>query len=354
MDIRYLSTWEDELNVCIRCAYCFEGCPVFRDENMGWEVDGPRGKLILAHGLLTGEIEPSEHIADKIYSCSFCQDCVQRCSANVSVPDIMAAARTDLKNNGFTRESIEDLVNNVETSGNIFGEDLEINAAEGDTPVLVGCRFRQRPEDVGKYLDILRKLGISPRVVDDEICCGMPQGVLGYKDDFAEYKEKFKEKFPFRKFICLCTTCAYFISKAYPELEPVYVIDVIHEKLPKVTLKKLDIKVTYHDPCNVSRGMGMVDEPREIMDRIGTELVEMPTSGKQSECCGGGGGLLVTDNALASRLAGKRVHQAEELDVEYLTTLCPTCEFNLQNSVRSTGSDIEIKNLLNLIWEALQ
>ena len=54
METKYLKQWENELNICIRCGYCFEGCPVFKE--LGWEIDGARGKLIVAYGLLTSEL----------------------------------------------------------------------------------------------------------------------------------------------------------------------------------------------------------------------------------------------------------------------------------------------------------
>jgi len=348
----YLKDWGKELNVCIRCAYCFEGCPVFRDQ--GWEADGARGKLVLAYGLLTGQLEPSEYVAEKLYQCTYCKDCVERCSANVSVPDILTAARADLKNAGFTYEVHEQLLDKIEESGNIFGKTLKAPAEEGEMPVLLGCRLLERRDDAERYLEILKKLGIQPTVVEDEICCGMPFGVLGYKDGLAEHKSRFKERFPYERFICLCTTCVFFIKKTYPELEPLYVIDEIYKRLPDAAVKKLGVRTTYHDPCNVCRGMRMVKEPRDIMSWIGAELVEMPTSGMQAECCGGGGGVLVTDKPLSTRLAEKRIRQAGELGVENLVTLCPTCELNLKNAADSTQTDIRVGNLLDFIWEALR
>ena len=350
METKYLKDWEEELNICIRCAYCYEGCPVFKD--MGWETDGARGKVILAYGLLTGELEPSQYIADKLYLCTYCGDCIERCSADVSITDILTAARADLTESGFKYEAHKELLDKIKKTGNIFGKELTAPVQEGETPVLLGCRFLEREGDALKYLEILKKLGIKPKVVD-ETCCGMPFGVLGYKDDFAVQKEEFHRRFPYKEFICLCTTCAFFIKKAYPDLKPKYVIEVIAEKLPGYKTKKLGLKATYHDPCNVARGMNMVDEPRVILKQIGVELVELPTNRKEAECCGGGGGVLVTDKALAERLAKKRVDQAIELGVDTLATLCPTCELNISNMAEKNGGNLKVINVLDLISEAV-
>jgi len=350
MQAKYLKDWEQDMNRCIRCAYCFEGCPVFKD--LGWEPDGARGKVILSYGLLTGQLEPSKDIADKIYQCTYCKDCIERCSANVSIPDILTAARADLVNAGYGYDQHKELLDKIKRTGNIFGKKIEPPLQKGETPVLLGCRFLERKDDAKKYLEILKKLGIKPKVVDEN-CCGMPFAVLGYKDGFAAHKEEFRKHFPYKEFICLCTTCAFFIKKAYPDLKPKYVIEAVAEKLPLYKSKKLDLKVTYHDPCNVSRGMGMVDEPREILKQIGVEVVEMETNGKQAECCGGGGGVLVTDKSLAERLAEKRMNQALETGVKTLVTLCPTCEFNIRNVANKNGGKLEVKNVLDLVWNAL-
>ena len=350
MKIKYLKDWENDMNRCIRCAYCFEGCPIFKD--LRWESDGARGKVILSFGLLTGQIDPSHYIADKIYQCTYCKDCIERCSAGVSIPDILTAARADLVNAGFEYESHKGLLNKIKQTGNIFGKEIQPPIQNGETPVLLGCRFLERTDDAKKYLDVLKKLGIKPRVIN-EICCGMPFGVLGYKDDLAAHKEKFRKLFINKDFICLCTTCAFFIKKAYPDLKPKYIIETIAEKLPYFNPKKLGLKATYHDPCNVARGMNMVIEPREILKQIGVELIEMETYGKQAECCGGGGGVLVTDKSLAERLADKRFKQALETGANTLVTLCPTCEINIRNASNKNGGNLEVKNVLDLVWDAI-
>lgn len=350
MESSNLAQWENEMNVCIRCGYCFEACPVFKEGI--WESDGPRGKIVLAHGLMTGALEPSQYVADKLYECTYCKDCVERCASSISVPDVMTAARADLLNAGFSYDSHRALLDKINRSGNIFGKKIEAPLQEGETPVLLGCRFLERTDDARRYLELLEKLGIKPRVVD-EICCGMPFAVLGYKDELAAHKEEFLKRFPFDEFICLCTTCAFFIKKAYPELKPKYVIEEVAERLPGYKVRDLGLKATYHDPCNLARGMDMVDEPRDILRQIGVELVEFSTTGKQAECCGGGGGVLVTDRALSEKLAEKRLDQALELGVESLSTLCPTCELNLANAAGRRGGDFRVKNLLDLVYEAV-
>ena len=91
--------WEQELNKCIRCGYCYELCPLFKSLN--WESDTPRGKLLLIYGMITGELKPTQDIVDKIFSCFYCKNCSDNCSAGVPVTDILTDARADLIEAGF-------------------------------------------------------------------------------------------------------------------------------------------------------------------------------------------------------------------------------------------------------------
>ncbi|MCD6115562.1 (Fe-S)-binding protein [bacterium] len=354
METKNLQAWEEELNICIRCSYCFEGCPVFKE--LGWEIDGPKGKLNAAYGLLTGDLEPSDYLSEKLFQCTFCKDCVERCSANVNVPGILTAARADLLEAGYGTEAHKQLLDTIENSGNIFDEELKSPVYNEEKQVLLGCRLLGRPEDSKKYLDVLKKLGLKPKTFD-ETCCGMPFGVLGDKKRFAEQQDKFRATIPDKdeEIICLCTTCAYFIDQNYPDLKAKYVITEIAERLENYDgeIKQLNRKLTYHDPCNLARGMDVVDEPREVLKKIGVELVELPTNGKQAECCGGGGGLLVTDNPLALKMATNRVDQALDVGVDTLVTLCPTCEFNIGNAAKENGGQLDVGNLMDLIYEAI-
>ena len=94
--------WEGELNKCIRCGYCYELCPLFKSNN--WESDTPRGKLLLIHGMIHGEIQPTQEIVDKIFQCFYCKNCSDNCSAGVPVTDILSDARADLIEQGFEVE----------------------------------------------------------------------------------------------------------------------------------------------------------------------------------------------------------------------------------------------------------
>ena len=99
MEFNKLKKWQDKLHVCIRCGYCYEHCHLFKIT--GWETDTARGKLVLLHGLMQGEIEPSDYAAEKIFECYMCKRCETSCSAKVEVTEIFNDAKADFIDAGY-------------------------------------------------------------------------------------------------------------------------------------------------------------------------------------------------------------------------------------------------------------
>lgn len=352
METKYLKEWETELSICIRCAYCFEGCPVFKQ--LGWESDTARGKLVLSYGLLTGELKPSQRIADSMFQCTYCRDCVERCSANVDIPGVISAARADLVKSGFAYDTHKTIVENVKRTGNIFGdEEVKVPIQEGEMPVFIGCQYLARPNQTKLYIRILEKLGVKP-LIKEEICCGFPLYALGFRKELAQWKEKFLEIFPYKEIMALCPTCAAFLHEGYGK-KVTHMTQTIMEHLPTANL---GIKATYHDPCDLSRVMNIIEEPREILKKIGVEIVEMERSKKESQCCGGGGGILMSDIELSDELGKTRIHQAIDIGVSMLVTPCPTCEQVLKKAAASVSESgngsITVRNISDLIWKAIK
>jgi coenzyme F420-reducing hydrogenase delta subunit/NAD-dependent dihydropyrimidine dehydrogenase PreA subunit len=98
-DLSKLEKWRTALNKCIRCGYCYDQCPIFKET--GWEIDSPRGKLILLYGLSSGELEPSDYVANKLFECFHCNRCEKACSSGVPIGDIYGDARAYFLESGY-------------------------------------------------------------------------------------------------------------------------------------------------------------------------------------------------------------------------------------------------------------
>ena len=99
IELKHAEKWKETLNKCIRCGYCYEHCPLIKYTR--WESDAPRAKLIMIYGMLSGNLEPSKYIGEKLFSCFYCKRCEAACSAGVPLTDIFADVRADFAGTDF-------------------------------------------------------------------------------------------------------------------------------------------------------------------------------------------------------------------------------------------------------------
>src|SRR5665648_342531 len=91
MEVTYQLDFAQELKKCVRCGKCRTSCPVFHE--LRGESASPRGRLALVKALQTGELEPSEELADRLYTCLLCKTCAVDCPSGVISDEIFVAAR---------------------------------------------------------------------------------------------------------------------------------------------------------------------------------------------------------------------------------------------------------------------
>jgi len=108
--------------------------------------------------------------------------------------------------------------------------------------------------------------------------------------------------------------------------------------------------ITYHDPCYLGRYNSEIEAPRRILERLGGGLVEMARYGKNSFCCGGGGGAPVTDIPGKKRIPDLRMEQAAATGAAVVAVACPGCTAMLEGVVQPRA---EIRDIAELVREAL-
>jgi Fe-S oxidoreductase len=121
--------------------------------------------------------------------------------------------------------------------------------------------------------------------------------------------------------------------------------------------KKLDHKVTYHDPCYLGRYNGVYDPPRRVIEATGCELIEMPRNRDHGLCCGAGGGRIwMEESEIEERPSEERIHEAMELEgVQIFAVTCPKDITMYGDAVKTTGHEsvLLVKDLIELVHEAL-
>lgn len=212
--------------------------------------------------------------------------------------------------------------------------------------------------EANNYRKILERIGVDFIVVPEQICCGSPVLNAGYEKDARVLARKNLElfkKYSVKKIITNCPACFKTFFKDYKEMLPDWDIEVEHvittilNYLRKKRFDKAEReKVAYHDPCHLGRHLGVYDEPREVLERLGYEVVEMRNFRENSLCCGGGAGLRVNSPELASKIAKERVRQAGDVGVRKIITPCPLCFAHM-----AENSDIEVLEFSHVVAEGL-
>lgn len=342
-----------DMITCTQCGYCKGVCPGIQCAE-GWDSLSPRGKVALSYGVVTGEIPLEKSVADRLFQCVLCGDCFRRCPSGINAPELVKAARVELVEAGFAYDTHRALVENIMRTGNIYGDEaMEVPVSQGQAVVFLGCQYGSRLNKTKKYLKVMEKLGLPARV-EGGLCCGYPMAVLGFKRSLEEYKKRFLDRFQSQEMVSFCPSCALFLKEEY-DFPVKHVLQVVAEKLKGKEFAPNGKVVTYHDSCDLSRGMKITEEPRQILKALGYKVVEMKHNRAQSRCCGGGGGILTTDQLMSTDISEARIQEALETGAETLVTACPTCEQVLRKAASNvkTGK-IAVKELSDILAEALK
>ena len=97
-------------------------------------------------------------------------------------------------------------------------------------------------------------------------------------------------------------------------------------------------KITVHDSCYLARYNGVIGETREVLAAVpGIELREMDNNGRQTFCCGAGGGRMWMEEKRGTRVNAERTRQALATGAEAVATACPFCLVMMRDGVADAG-----------------
>ncbi len=123
----------------------------------------------------------------------------------------------------------------------------------------------------------------------------------------------------------------------------------------KLDADRLTKRVTLHDPCNLVRMGGMIEEQRYILRRAAADFVEMTPNREQNYCCGGGGGQLSMTRFARRRLeAGRtKADQIKETGAKVLVAPCHNCIDQLSELNKEYKLGVAIKTMSEMVADAL-
>jgi len=162
--------------------------------------------------------------------------------------------------------------------------------------------------------------------------------------------------------ICECGT-AFRVMKQLSGAQPFKVSSVtevharyIREGRIKLNKSKLQGPVTYHDPCQLARNGGVMDEPRYILKHLTDDFRDMSPDPKYNWCCGGGGGLVALgEDTLDFRMKSAKVKadQVQKTGAKILATACENCHTQLDNLNEHYRLGVDVLFLTSMVADAL-
>lgn len=382
-----------QIQACTNCQACADVCPA-----VAGSLDG---KLSAVYRLTTlGRIlktrtgfwrklcrikEPTREelraFSDTVFRCTLCGNCRQICPVGIDLTQLWHSVRRDLVDSDAYPGKIDMIRENLDESHNVFGEDNEERAewVEDMPDAPDHCHIRDRAElvyfagCVSSFFPLAQQIPIAlVKILDaarvdftllgeDEWCCGFPLLGAGLGDQLdgliANNVGAVKAKGA-KQVIFACPSCYRMWQEYYPrEFEITHVTEFLWGliKSGRLLLQGLDLTVTYHDPCDLGRGSGEYDAPRDIIRSIpGIRFVELTNNRENCKCCGGGGNLEMIDSGLTADIAKAKIDEVMHTGAEAVVTACQQCVRTMATYTRRNKISIEVMDIVQLIQKALK
>jgi Fe-S oxidoreductase len=249
--------------------------------------------------------------------------------------------------------------------------------AEGKSPDIlfwVGCAgsFDQRAQKITRaFATILQELKINFAILGkEEACTGDPVRRAGNEFMFqmmAYQNIQLLNNYQIRKIVTTCPHCFNVLKNEYPELGGNY--EVVHhatflQQLIQEGRIKLQgggsfkgKKITYHDSCYLGRANGIYEAPRQVLELLDAELVEMKRCRSNGLCCGSGGAQMFKEEEKGTvRINQERTNEAIETGAQIIAAACPFCNTMLTDGVkgREKEAEVHVLDIAELVAASLQ
>ena len=247
-------------------------------------------------------------------------------------------------------------------------------AAQGKQPEVlfwVGCAgsFDDRAKKITRaFVTLLNSANVNFAVLGtEESCSGDPAKRAGNEFLFqmqAMTNIEVMNAYGIKKIVTTCPHCFNTLKNEYPGLGGNYQVMHHTEFLQSLLDEgKLSIaggsfsgkRITYHDPCYLGRANGIYEAPRELLQKLDAELVEMKRCKSNGLCCGAGGAQMFKEAEKgAKEIFIERTEDALEVAPAIIATGCPFCNTMLTDGIKHKEKEQSIKvvDIAELLTEA--
>ena len=297
---------------CPSCGLCIDACPMSVQKGNIKDTT-----VYLNRQIRRGNEVRIEEISDK---CLLCGKCTAICPVGVE-GDKLRIAQRSVRKYGLSPD-----YSSIDTAS------LAIDS-RGKILYYAGCMTALTPSIRKAMESLLKKAGVEYELMDKDggICCGRPMWMAGRFNQAKQMVEKntgIIRNSGADTLLLSCPIC-YRIFKERYSLEGIRIVhhtefidSLISEG--RLKIKRDPRKYVYHDPCELGRGSGIYEQPRNVLLRAGT-LVEAAKNRKESICCGGSVGSLSLSFDKRKALTENALNNLTAASPDVIVTACPLC-----------------------------
>lgn len=379
-----------EIDACTQCGECLKHCPV-QDVTGNSAVSPPekirmfREFIRATDGLKAKFFGPGE--ADRklledftkaVYECTTCGACGQNCPVGIFTQRLWPMLRKEMVKRGLGPIGVQaELPNAIRHSGNPYDKPAadryapwfpeQVKLVERSAiAYYAGCTgaYEAQPMVKGDVL-VLNAIGEPFTMLppEEEVCCGFPLFITGQHDLLKDLVTRLVEGYTARgvkMLVCSCPCCVNIMARDWPlfygaalpfKIRHItqYVSEAITQGRLRVN-KELHESVIYHDPCYLSRGVGVIEEPRSVLKSIpGVTLLEFERHGLNSRCCGSGGAARKVFHENAIKMGRQTIDEAVAKKADRLILSCPACYAKVNEAMQGYEKQIRITDIMELM-----
>jgi Fe-S oxidoreductase len=303
------------------CGYCPKlsraACPVSEAE--GSEALTPWGKMTLTWYVARGDLPPDRELATLPWGCTGCFGCRERCEHKNPVAETLVAARAAYRERDLLPAGAERLQSLLAARrGRAAARAKTFGPGDAGTALVVGCGYLVgRGSEAGDAVRVARALLGPVSVLAG--CCGVATREAGLPARADEELSGLLEEARGRRLVVLDAGCALALRGHGART----LVEVAAERIEHFRSRPEAGPTRWHDPCRLSRGLGLTREPRTVLERVlGSPPLEFDRSGPYGACAGSGALLPFTMPKTARAIARDRIAEHERLGGGTIVTGC--------------------------------
>ena len=379
-----------EIDACTQCGECLKHCPV--QMVTGDPSVSPPEKIRMFKEFLrkTDSLkarlfgpdkisrEVLEHFVKAVYECTTCGACGQSCAVGIHTQRLWPALRREMVRRGLGPIGGQaDMPEITLKTGNVYNKPAEERFSpwfpdsvkikdKAKIAYYAGCTgaYTAMPMVRGDVL-VLGASGVDFTMLppEEEVCCGFPLFITGQHEILEDLVRRLVEGYAARgveTLLCSCPCCVNIMTRDWPlyygkklPFRIMHITQFVTDQMRSGRLKvdkQLGERLIYHDPCYLSRGVGIIEEPREVLRGIpGAEIIEFDRNRENSRCCGAGGAARKVFEENANAIGRLAIDEAVEKGADRLILSCPACYGKVNEAMEDHDTKIVITDIMELL-----